>query len=205
MEGTVNKKVKQYMIDTVLNLINQNRIFKKVYGIDFIKKRIEENLNEVITDIPPEINGIGGRYINSNKNIMIFLSGKDNCELTINDIKRKHAIPLLVHELIHAIMRKNDEECKELSDEIYKYYKKRTEVELSTGVVIIYDDGAIGIGLNEGLTNWLCGLLGKNDKNSYKNLTNIVYQVENAIGKNKMMKFSKGRNWKCVQAIKFIM
>ena len=56
-----------------------------------------------------------------------------------------------------------------------------------------YSNGLeIGRGLNEGLTNWVCEKVSGIEATGYSNLTNLVYELEVAIGPERVMSLPKG-------------
>lgn len=86
----------------------------------------------------------------------------------------------ILHEALHAIFEKDKQEYKELG------------LRYSTGVDEMYLDGtSLGIGLNEGLTEWICQKAGYGCI-SYTTEFNIVRMLELAIGEENVMKLAKG-------------
>ena len=46
-----NQEIRQYLINFAEKTLNKCEAFTKVYGKDFVRKRLEKNLEKVYTDI----------------------------------------------------------------------------------------------------------------------------------------------------------
>jgi len=175
-----NEEIRQYLIDFVEKVLNECEVFSRVYGKDFVRKQLDLNLDKVITNVYVKGN-CRGLYNPKMKAIALFSEKEDSPPLTIADIEKdeilKHNI---LHEAIHAIFRKSEEQCKELG------------VRFATGTDEMYLDGTgLGRGLNEGLTEWICQKAGYKCT-TYMTENNIVRMLELAIGEENVMKLANG-------------
>ena len=50
MEKVENKEVEQYIKNTIASMIDSNKLFEKVYGRNFAKRRLAQNLKKVYTN-----------------------------------------------------------------------------------------------------------------------------------------------------------
>lgn len=106
-----NQEIKQYLIDFVEKTLNECESFTKVYGKDFVRKRLEINLEKVYTDISSS-NANTGLYDMENSCITIFSSNNSTKPLTIADIESNKKLQhMILHESIHVIFRRIKEEC----------------------------------------------------------------------------------------------
>lgn len=175
-----NEEIKQYLIDFVVKTLSECKVFSNVYGKEFVEQQLEKNVEKVITDVYVKTN-IKGSYNPKIKAIILLSGQKDSPPLTIEDIENNDILKhYILHEALHAIFEKDKQEYKELG------------LRYSTGVDEMYLDGtSLGIGLNEGLTEWICqkaeyGCI------SYTTEFNIVRMLELAIGEENVMKLAKG-------------
>lgn len=175
-----NEEIKQYLIQFVENTLNECEAFSKVYGKEFVKKQLDDNLDKVISDIYVKGN-CRGMYNPKVKAIILFSEKEDSPPLTISDIENDETLKHnILHEAIHAIFRKNEEQCKELG------------LKFGTGTDEMYPDGTgLGRGLNEGLTEWICQKAGYKCT-TYMTVNNIVRMLELAIGEENIMKLANG-------------
>lgn len=77
-----NKEIKQYLINFVEKTLNECEVFKKVYGVDFVRKKLETNLENVYINIS-NCNSNTALYDMENSSITIF----SNKPLDILDIE----------------------------------------------------------------------------------------------------------------------
>lgn len=175
-----NEEIKQYLIQFVENTLNKCEAFSKIYGKEFVKKQLDANLDKVISDIYVKGN-CRGMYNPKVKAIILFSEKEDSPPLTISDIENDETLKHnILHEAIHAIFRKNEEQCKELG------------LRFGTGTDEMYPDGTgLGRGLNEGLTEWICQKAGYKCT-AYMTVNNIVRMLELAIGEENIMKLANG-------------
>ena len=86
MEKVENKEVEQYIKNTISSMIDSNKLFEKVYGKNFAKRRLAQNLKKVYTNLY-EIGRLGF-YHNINKSITICTKNRDDDSvLTVEDIE----------------------------------------------------------------------------------------------------------------------
>lgn len=144
------------------------------------EQQLEKNVEKVITYVYVKTN-IKGSYNPKIKAIILLSGQKDSPPLTIEDIENNDILKhYILHEALHAIFEKDKQEYKELG------------LRYSTGVDEMYLDGtSLGIGLNEGLTEWICQKAGYGCI-SYTTEFNIVRMLELAIGEENVMKLAKG-------------
>lgn len=175
-----NEEIKQYLIDFVVKTLSECKVFSNVYGKEFVEQQLEKNVEKVITDVYVKTN-IKGSYNPKIKAIILLSGQKDSPPLTIEDIENNDILKhYILHEALHAIFEKDKQEYKELG------------LRYSTGVDEMYLDGtSLGIGLNEGLTEWICQKAGYGCI-SYTTEFNIVRMLELAIGEENVMKLAKG-------------
>lgn len=175
-----NEEIKQYLIDFVVKILSECKVFSNVYGEEFVEQQLEKNVEKVITDVYVKTN-IKGSYNPKIKAIILLSGQKDSPPLTIEDIENNDILKhYILHEALHAIFEKDKQEYKELG------------LRYSTGVDEMYLDGtSLGIGLNEGLTEWICQKAGYGCI-SYTTEFNIVRMLELAIGEENVMKLAKG-------------
>lgn len=175
-----NQEIKQYLIDFVEKTLNECESFTKVYGKDFVRKRLEINLEKVYTDISSS-NANTGLYDMENSCITIFSSNNSTKPLTIADIESNKKLQhMILHESIHVIFRRIKEECLSFG------------IEDGTGMLEFYNNGQeLGRGFNEGLTEWICQKAGYGEQ-SYESEKNIIKILELAIGEDAVMQLAKG-------------
>lgn len=174
-----NEEVKQYLINFVEKTLNECKVFTKVYGKEFVRERLEKNLNKVIIKYSEIVNK--NLYDMNNSNITIFLNTDSAKNLTISDIennkKLKHNI---LHEAVHVIFRRTKEECEAIG------------IESGTGTLEFdHNGGELGRGLNEGLTEWICQKAGYGMA-AYTAEINVIRMLELAIGEETVMQLAKG-------------
>lgn len=175
-----NEEIRQYLINFVEKTLNECEAFTRVYGKDFVRKRLAINLEKVYIDIANS-NVNTARYDMENSCITFFLSNDSIKTLTIADIESNRKLQhMILHESIHAIFKRTKEECKAFG------------IENGTGTLEFYNNGQeLGRGLNEGLTEWICQKAGYGAL-SYVAEQNIIKILELAIGENAVMQFAKG-------------
>ena len=175
-----NQEIKQYLINFVEKTLNGCEAFLKVYGKDFVRKRLEKNLEKVYTDISSS-NSNTALYDMENSCITIFSGNNSDKSLTVADIENNKKLKhLILHESIHAIFRRTKEECQEFG------------IEDGTGTLEFYNNGQeLGRGFNEGLTEWICQKAGYGES-SYISENGIIKILELAIGEEAVMELAKG-------------
>ena len=171
-----NKEIKQYLINFVEKTLNECEVFKKVYGVDFVRKKLETNLEKVYINIS-NCDSNTALYDMENSSITIF----SNKPLDILDIENNKKLKhLILHESIHAIFRRTREECKKIG------------IEDGTGVLEFHNNNQeIGRGFNEGLTEWICQKAGYGQQ-AYMAEKNIIRILELAIGEDAVMQLANG-------------
>ena len=174
-----NEEIKQYLISFAEKTLNRCEAFTRIYGKDFVRQRLEVNLDKVYTDLYH--NGDNGQYSLNDLSIRLFSDDENAKPLTIKDIKSNFNLQHdILHETIHAIFRRTDEECRNFG------------IEDGTGLWEFYNNGLpLGKGLNEGLTEWICKKAGY-PLNVYGAEANIIELFELAIGEDKVMQLAKG-------------
>lgn len=175
-----NQEIRQYLMNFVERTLNGCEAFSKVYGKDFVRKRLEKNLEKVYTDISSS-NSNTALYDMDNSCITIFSVNNSVKSLTVADIENNKKLKhLILHESIHAIFRRTKEECQEFG------------IEDGTGILEFYSNGQeLGRGFNEGLTEWICQKAGYGEQ-SYDSEKNIIKILELAIGEEAVMELAKG-------------
>lgn len=174
-----NEKIKQYLIEFVEKTLNQSDLFSRIYGKDFARQRLENNLKQVCTGVYSET--ASGWYDFFEKSITLCSDNKKAKPVTIGQIKRnREKKQLILHESVHAIFARTEEECEEHG------------IALGTGMVEEYHDGLeIGRALNEGLTEWICEKVGY-ESQSYEKEVNAIKLLELALGEDVVIQFANG-------------
>lgn len=160
----LNPEVKEYLIKFVIDTLENCDLFVKTFGSGFAESRLNDNLREVYTNEKSSTSS--GYYDFADKSITLCESGVDDKLLAPEDIdSSENKKATILHEAIHAILRKLKEECEEIG------------VVDVTGIMESYkDDSELGRGLNEGLTNWIVEKAGLKP-NGYETLTNVTYKI----------------------------
>lgn len=159
--------------------LEELELFRKTFGKNFASRSYDLNVSRVYTN---EVNeDAGGYYSEKDHSITICASGINGELLSIEDIKNSEALQeTALHESAHGILEKSKKECKKLG------------IKSGTGMLEIYGkDKELGRGKNEGLTNWIVSKTGIRITR-YLELTNVIRQIELAIGPEKTMKLGKG-------------
>ena len=157
MERVKSERLKEYIVDFVASELNSYRLFTKVYGHKFVKKRLEINLDKAYVQEYNNKNN-PGFYDLSDRSITIT-SPKE--EITVIDILSSELSEIeredtMLHEGIHAIFARTKTECE------------KNNIKRGTGILEQYkNDTELGRGLNEGLTNWICRKAGYMMSSSY--------------------------------------
>lgn len=178
MKRILNPEIKEYIVNFTINQLENCELFTKTFGKGFVERKLNDNLENAYTNAEDKI--YFGYYIHEDKSITICASGKDGNLLTVKDIENIQGIKaLILHECIHAILYKNEKESKKL------------KIKTGTGIrEVYYNDSELGRGLNEGLTNWIVEKAGIK-VTSYRELTNLIKQLEIYIGPNRVMQLAK--------------
>lgn len=179
MKKTENPEVKDYLIRFMINKTQQCELFTKVFGKDFARKKLATNLQTVYTNEYSRMRG--GYHPHNEPSITLCTLDKNETRVSVDSIKTdKQKLTTMIHEAIHAILTKTAEECKKLN------------IRYATGMLERYEDKTeLGRGANEGLTNWICELLGY-ETATYRYETSFIKQLELAIGKKRILKMGKG-------------
>ena len=165
MERIENEELLEYVKQETFNKLNDCKLFKTILKPKQIRKNLDKNILKVYTN---EADNIAIAYF-ENRRIVICKSGENGRILTKEDIKKKKLEESIVHEGIHAVLNHKD----------------------NKGTGILREN--IGNGFNEGYTNWVLEKIGFKTK-TYNELTNIVKQIEIAIGKETLIKFGKKKH-----------
>lgn len=183
---TENPDVRAYIYKMVPKELNNNPLFVKVFGKDFARKRLKSNALIVYTNEPVGKMRAGGYHSSSQKAIVLCQSAEDGTLLTPTDIENNPYLKeLSIHESIHAILTKTNDECKESN---IVYGSGLLRILLVPGTKIRYE---IGRGLNEGYTEWLCEKVGHKSY-GYHTLKGFVDLLEAAVGTENAIKLGTG-------------
>lgn len=175
-----NEEIRQYLIDFVVKTLSECDAFSRIYGKEFVEGQLNKNVEKVITNVFSE-RKVKAAYNPTIKAIILLSDSKDSPPMTIQDIEGnkilKHNI---LHEALHAIFELNKEEHQSKG------------LKCGIGLDEVYLDGKqVGIGLNEGLTEWICQKAGYGCV-SYFSEYNIVRLLELAIGEENVMRLAQG-------------
>lgn len=173
--------IKAYLINYINTLWNNNRDLVAVFGIDYAKNQLEQNLREI------KFNGnnivYSGEFNLATKDIYVFNS--ENPIYTLADFMqspiREELSLTLVHEMLHSIFSKNINTEPDI--------KKRT-----TGLEI-YDEiqgRVINSAFNEGYTDYINSLLTGSKKTKYTPYVKVFQILEKKLGKRGIIALSKG-------------
>ena len=156
-----NEKLKQYLIEFVEETLNECDLFSRIYGKDFVRQRLEQNLKQVCTGIYSETSN--GWYDFFEKSITLCSETKKAKPVTVAQIKRsEEKKQLILHESVHAVFARTKDECDERG------------IALGTGMVEEYhNETELGRALNEGLTEWICEKAGYKSQ-TYENEVNAI-------------------------------
>lgn len=182
MEKVENKEVEQYIKNTIASMIDSNELFEKVYGKNFAKRRLAQNLKKVYTN-EYKLDNLG-YYFALRKIITICTKSKDDDSvLTVEDVENNDKLLFtIIHESVHATLKRTPFER-------IKYGIGN----VSTGLLEELSKGkTLGRGLNEGLTNWISSKVSGLDHTGYNDLTTLIKELEIAIGEENVMKLGKG-------------
>lgn len=181
-----NPILREYLYKIIPQKINENELFKKIYGENFASKMIKRNVLTVYSNEPYSINEVSAYHNGVQKAITFCCARKDTQKLLTPDeiVNDKKLQETAMHECIHAILERTEEECKAYN------------IVSGTGLLERYvylnaKSNELGRGLNEGFTEWLCEKLGFTPL-AYIELTNFVRLIESAIGTEKTMMLGKG-------------
>ena len=189
MEKIENPKIKEFLIKFASETLEQCALFTQIFGKEFAYRRLEKNVQQVYTN---EFSMTLRGYQNPLDNSITFCtSNRDDEFLTVEELEKdRDKLSTALHEAIHAILTRDEYECKKFN------------IISGTGSMeVIFNQQSenveIGRGFNEGLTNWICGHAGF-VPDSYSELTSFVYELELAIGPHRVMKIGKGNTRKNV-------
>lgn len=175
-----NEEIRQYLIDFIVKTLSECEVFLRVYGKEYVEEQLNKNVEKVITDVYSK-RKIKGAYNPTIKAIILLAEKEDSPPMTIQDIESNRILKhYILHEALHAIFELNKEE------------HEKKGLKYGTGLDEVYSDGRqLGIGLNEGLTEWICQKAGYGCV-SYIAEYNIVRLFELAIGEENIMKLAQG-------------
>lgn len=175
-----NEEIRQYLIDFVVKTLSECDAFSKVYGKEFIEGQLNKNVEKVITDVFSK-RKVKGAYNPTIKAIILLSENENSPPMTIQDIEGNRILKHnILHEALHAIFELNKEE------------HENKGLKYGTGLDEVYLDGKqVGIGINEGLTEWICQKAGYGCV-SYFTECNIVRLLELAIGEENVMRLAQG-------------
>ena len=178
MSRVENPNLEKFIKNFVVNALENCNDFVKVYKKGFARRKIEDNVKHVFSNEYSKSN-LG--YHKSNESSITICSNKrDEPLLTPKDVcNDEDKLTTILHESIHAILTKDEQYCK------------KHDIVSGSGMFEICKTGESGRGLNEGLTNWICREAGHYTI-TYPELTNLVFELELAIGTEKVMKLGKG-------------
>ena len=179
MERLENPQVKEYLINFATTTLENCDLFVKTFGKNYARNRLGINLDKVYTN---EFNRLYSGYQNPEDNsITICTPKKDEPIMTPEQLEAdKSRLATLLHESVHAILTRTKQECKKFG------------IISGSGIMEEKKNGEeIGRGLNEGLTNWICEKAGVPTV-SYPEITNLVKELELAVGEEKIMQLGKG-------------
>lgn len=179
MKKIENPEVRDYLIKFMINQTQQCELFTKVFGKDFARKKLATNLQTVYTNEYSRMRG--GYHPHNEPSITLCTLNKNETRVSVDSIETdKQKLTTMIHEAIHAMLTKTREECK------------KNNLRYATGILERYEDvNELGRGANEGLTNWICELLGY-ESYSYTYETSFIKQLELAVGKTRILKIGKG-------------
>lgn len=179
-KGVYNPEVQEFIYEFVQEQLDQYETFKKVYGEEFVSKKLRENIRTVYTD--EQRPGFAGYYTPTERKIVIC--NNENHLTPSGILNDSHIAKTTTHESIHAILN--------------HYGEKNNGIYGNTGMQYSQGNGIlgrveIGRGANEGLTEWLCSKLGYDLSNSgYKTEMNYINQLEQAVGEENILRLGKG-------------
>lgn len=179
MNKIENLEIKEYLIDFVTEKCQQCDLFSKVFGKNFAKYKLKQNIKKVYTNKFDE--NRAAYFANEGKYISFCTNSDDTPPLTVSEIKNNPKLVfVMVHEAVHGIFNKGFLECR------------TSGLDFGTGILEVTKQGReYGRGLNEGLTNWICEKLGITGT-CYEEETNFVKKLELALGPIAIMKMAKG-------------
>lgn len=174
-----NPKLKEEIIDFVIQTLEDCELFVNVYEKGFAKERLLENFKILYTEGENHI--AKGQYkLGTSGQMTLFSKGKNGNLLTLEDLRNENDLSTVLHEAIHAIFNKTSEECAMLG------------IKYGSGIHEKYNNGVeLGRGLNEGFTNWVCIKAGLYTS-SYEAFTGFAKILELAIGPENVMRFGGG-------------
>ena len=174
MSRVENPNLEKFIKNFVVNALEDCNDFVKVYKKGFARRKIEDNVKHVFSNEYSKTNL--GYHKSSESSITICSSKKDEPLLTPKDVcNDEYKLTTILHESIHAILTKDEQYCK------------KHDIVSGSGMFEICKTGESGRGLNEGLTNWICRDAGHYTI-TYPELTNLVFELELAIGTEKVIK-----------------
>lgn len=181
MKMQEQEAIKAYLINYINTLWNTNRDLVAVFGRDFAKNQLEQNLREI------KFNGnnivYSGEFNLATKDIYVYNS--ENPIYTFADFMQspiKEELTLtLIHEMLHSIFSKNLNTEPDI--------KKRT-----TGLEI-YDEAqgmVINFAFNEGYTDYINGLLSGRKETNYTPYVKVFQILEKKLGRQGVIALNKG-------------
>lgn len=178
MSRIENPNLEKFIKSFVVYTLEKCDIFRKVYKKGFAQKKLEDNVKHVFSNEYSAT--LLGYQTPQESSITICTQNKDDPILQPEDLyEDSERLGTILHESIHAILTKD------------KQYCKKHNIVSGSGMYEAYKIGERGRGINEGLTNWICYKAGYCN-NTYIELTCLMFELELAIGKEKVMRLGKG-------------
>ena len=179
MERIENTEVKDFFMEFVPRELEQCELFTSVFGRRFASERLISNVYKVFTN---EYNrNVNGYQCGADNSITLCTDNINSPILTPEELEKdRRKLTTLLHEGIHAILTRTKQECEKFN------------IEWGTGILecVLTNDNdeiEVGRGLNEGLTNWICGKTGyipESYEKIYKTQDDMLVYNSNRIYKN---------------------
>ena len=175
-----NNELRKFLAKHIPELLNDNKLFLKIYGDNFASQKVLSNVLRVYSNETVGLEQVAGYCNSDKKEVTICSSGEEGQLLSQKDIEEnKDLEETVLHEYIHAILAKSSRECKNYG------------LIGGTGILERYKNGELGRGLNEGFTEWMCEKTGFKPK-AYPIHVDEVKLLEAAIGTERVMELGKG-------------
>lgn len=111
-KGVYNPEVQEFIYGFVQEQLDKYETFKKVYGEEFVSKKLRENIRTVYTD--EQKPGFAGYYTPPERKIVIC--NKENHLTPSGILNDSHMAHIVTHESIHAILNHYGEKIMEYMD-----------------------------------------------------------------------------------------
>ena len=174
----LKKWTRKFASDTLKNC----ELFTKVYGKNYAKRKMRRLEKIYIEEQTEENNTTGGYQANDNE-ITLIRKKENNTEDFISEFYNKEEKKqLLLHESIHLIL------CHKSPVKGEKWTGIKKNIPVFDQKTNGYKRTEIGRGLNEGLTEWITEKCGYKENGGYKPLTNLIREIELAVGPENTMR-----------------